>query len=136
MKKRNLVLSSYGISPKRYKELCGFCEQYPEWKKKLKYENDTLKSKVITDMPIAPSGNSDQTGTLAVKRIELQQKCELIENTAKEASTDLWQYIIDSVCYEQSLYYLQTMKGMPCSRTTFYDIRRYFFYLLDKNKAM
>lgn len=136
MKKRNLVLNSYGISPKRYKELCGFCEQYPEWKKTLKYENDTLKSKIITDMPIAPSGNGDQTGTLAIKRVELQQKCELIESTAKEASEDLWQYIIDSVCHEQSLNYLQTIKGMPCSRATFYDIRRYFFYLLDKNKKM
>ena len=136
MDKRKLVLKEYGISDKRYKELCGFCEQYPEWKAELKYNKDTMKSRTITDMPISFNGNSDQTGNLAVKRVELQKKCELIENTAKQASSDLWEYILDSVCYEHPLNYLQTMKGMPCSRTTFYDVRRYFFFLLDKNKEM
>ena len=42
MNKRQLNLEKYGISGKRYKELCGFCEQYPEWKNQLKYNNDTL----------------------------------------------------------------------------------------------
>ena len=134
MNKRNLVLDDYGISSKRYKELCGFCEQYPEWKSILENKNDTLKSKVITDMPITFGGKSDQTCDLAIKRIELQKKCELIENTAKEASNDLWTYIIDSVCYEYPLSYLQTIKEMPCSRASFYDARRYFFFLLDKYK--
>ena len=130
MNKRNLVLDNYGVSPKRYKELCGFCEQYPEWKAFLENKNNTLKSKVITDMPIT----FDQTCDLAIKRTELQGKCELIENTAKEASNDLWTYIIDSVCYEFPLSYLQTIRNMPCSRASFYDARRYFFYLLDKYK--
>ena len=134
MNKRNLVLDNYGISSKRYKELCGFCEQYPEWKATLENKNDTLKSKVITDMPITFGGKSDQTCDLAIKRIELQKKCELIENTAKEASNDLWTYIIDSVCYEYPLSYLQTIKEMPCSRASFYDARRYFYFLLDKYK--
>ena len=123
MNKRNLVLDDYGISSKRYKELCGFCEQYPEWKAILENKNDTLKSKVITDMPITFGGKSDQTCDLAIKRIELQKKCELIENTAKEASNDLWTYIIDSVCYEYPLSYLKTIKEMPCSRASFYDAR-------------
>jgi hypothetical protein len=134
MNKRNLVLDDYGISSKRYKELCGFCEQYPEWKSILENKNNTLKSKVITDMPITFGGKSDQTCDLVIKRIELQKKCELIENTAKEASNDLWTYIIDSVCYEFPLSYLQTIRNMPCSRASFYDARRYFFFLLDKYK--
>ena len=42
MNKRNLVLDKYGISGKRYKELCGFCEQYPEWLSELKAHSHTL----------------------------------------------------------------------------------------------
>lgn len=136
MNKRKLVLDNYGVSGKRYKELCGFCEQYPEWKSELKYKTDTISSKEITDMPLPPHNNSDQTGNLAVRRMELQNKCDLIEKTAFEANKDLAEYIIKSVCYEIPLAYLQTVDEMPCSRAAFYDARRYFFFLLDKNKKM
>lgn len=136
MNKRNLVLDDYGISSKRYKELCGFCEQYPEWKMVLQNETHTVKSKNITDMPLPPSKSGDQTSELAIKRMVLQKKVDLIEKTAKQASSDLYKYIIESVCYGSPLKYLQTIKEMPCSRAVFYDTRRYFFYLLDKNKEM
>lgn len=136
MNKRELKLEKYGISGKRYKELCGFCEQYPEWKDELKFKNDTIKSKEITDMPLPPLGASDQTGNLAIRRTELQEKCDLIERTALEASPDLYPYIIKSVCYEEPFWYLRDIMGMPCSQRTFYDHRRYFFYLLDQNKKM
>jgi hypothetical protein len=136
MNKRNLVLDKYGISGKRYKELSGFCEQYPEWKSELKNKNHTVKCVEITDMPISRSGNSDQTGRLAIRRAELQEKCDLIENTALQASEDLANFIIKSVCYEVPFAYLETIEEIPCSRSAFYDARRYFFYLLDKNKKM
>lgn len=134
MNKRELKLEKYGISNKRYKELCGFCEQYPEWIDELKYKKDTVKSFGATDVPISSSGTSDQTAMLAVRRVELQKKCDLIMDTAKQASEDLYQYIIKSVCYEEPYWYLRDIMGMPCSQRTFYDYRRYFFYLLDKKK--
>ena len=136
MNKRNLNLEKYGISGKRYKELCGFCEQYPDWINELKYHTDTVGSKEITDMPISPHNNSDQTGNLAVHRVELQKKCELIKQTAIEADPELYQFIIKSVCYEVPVHYLQSVEGMACSTAAFYDKRRYFFYLLDKNKKI
>lgn len=136
MNKRELNLSKYGISGKRYKELCGFCEQYPEWVDKLKYKTDTVKSKEITDMPILPFGSGDQTGNLATERVELQKKCELIEQTAIEASADLYQYIIKAVCYEVPVHYLISVEEMPLGKSAFYELRRYFFFLLDKNKKI
>lgn len=135
MNKRNLNLEKYGISGKRYKELCGFCEQYPEWKNQLKYSNDTVKSIEITDMPITHN-NSDATGNLAMKRYELEKKCTLIEDTARQTSDDLSQYIIKSVCYEVPVTYLIACEEMPISKSAFYEMRRYFFYLLDQNKKM
>ena len=136
MNKRNLVLDKYGISGTRYKELCGFCEQYPEWLRELKHKTHTVGSPEITDMPIPPHSNASKTEQLAVRRAELEEKCKLIEQTAIQASGDLYQYIIKSVCYEVPYTYLQTVEEMPCSRSAFYDARRYFFYLLDQNKRM
>lgn len=134
MNKRKLVLDEYGISGKRYKELCGFCEQYPEWKSELRYNTHTVKAKVITDMPLAPHNNSDATGDLAIKRMELERKCRIVEETAMQADMSLADYLIKSVCYEVPYTYLSTVEEMPCSRSAFYDARRYFFYLLDRNK--
>ena len=135
MNKRQLNLEKYGISGKRYKELCGFCEQYPEWKNQLKFSNDTVKSIEITDMPITHN-NVDATGNLAIKRVGLEEKGRLIEEIAELAGEDLSQYIIKSVCYEVPVTYLIACEGMPIGKSAFYEMRRYFFYLLDKNKAM
>lgn len=134
MNKRELKLEKYGISGKRYKELCGFCEQYPEWIDELKYKTNTLKTKQIDGMPASEGGNSDQTGNLAVRRVGLQKNCDLIEKTAFQASPELYQYIIKSVCYEEPFWYLRDIMGIPCGRHMFYDCRRYFFFLLDHNK--
>lgn len=135
MNKRNLNLEKYGITGKRYKELCGFCEQYPEWIDELKFKNDTVRSMEITDMPICHN-NSDATGNLAVKRAELKSKCKLVEETAEQAGKDLSKYIIKSVCYEVPVTYLIACEEMPISKSAFYEMRRHFFYLLDKNKKI
>lgn len=131
--KRSLKLDDYGISNKRYKELCGFCEQYTEWKDELEYKTDTVKSKRITDMPMPTSGE-DATQALAIRRAELHKKCKLIEETAMQADGNMYQYIIKSVTEEVPCWYLEEIMGMPYCRKDFYAARRYFFFLLDKNK--
>lgn len=134
MNKRELKLDEYGITSKRYKELCGFCEQYPEWKDELRYKTDTVKSLQLTDEPHAKGGISDTTSELAILRSRISANTELIERVSKEAGEDLSEYIIKSVCYEKPFWYLRDIMGMPCSQSAFYDRRRYFFYLLDKEK--
>ena len=136
MNKRKLRLDKYGISNKRYKELCGFCEQYPEWLEELKSNTNTVKSASANSVLVSSSVSGDPTSALARRRAELQKRCELIEQTAIQADADLYPYIIRSVCYEEPVRYLQTIKGMACSTAAFYDVRRYFFYLLDQNKKI
>jgi hypothetical protein len=131
--KRNLKLDDYGISNKRYKELCGFCEQYTEWKDELLYKKDTVKSKQITDMPMSTSrGNPMEE--LVIRRTDLDEKCKIIEQTAIQADSELYQYIIKSVTEEVPYWYLRDIMGMPRCKDDFYASRRYFFFLLDKNK--
>ena len=98
-------------------------------------KKDTVKSKSIDGMPTSfIGGNTDQTGDLAIRRAELREKCELIEKTAIQASNELYQFIIKSVCYDEPMWYLRDILGMGCESNAFYDARRYFFFLLDKNK--
>lgn len=135
MKKRTLTLQKYGISSKRYKELCGFCEQYPEWKEELLELEPLPKSQRVDGMPFSQTNNtSDETCDLAIKRAMMSKKIKLIEDTAKEASPDMWEYIIKSACYEQPFWYLRDISKIPMSEASFLDRRRYFFYLLSKKR--
>lgn len=135
MKKRTLTLQKYGISAKRYKELCGFCEQYPEWKEELLELEPSAKSQKIDGMPYSQTNNiSDETSDLAIKRISVIKKIQLIEETAKQASPEMWEYIIKSACYEQPFWYLRDIAKIPISEASFSDRRRYFFYLLSKKR--
>jgi len=135
LKKRALTLQKYGISSKRYKELCGFCEQYPEWKEELLELEPSVKSRRIDGIPYSQTNNiSDETADLAIKRTALLNKIELVEETAKEASQEMWEYIIKSACYEQPFWYLSDIAKIPMSQATFSDRRRYFFYLLSKKR--
>ena len=134
LNKRKLKFDDYGISGKRFKELSGFCEQYPDWKKELAYLTDAVKSPQADSIGTFGGDTSDTTANLAIRRQSLSEKCKLIENTAIQASEELAEYIIKNVCFELPLRYLICVEGMPCSERAFYDKRRYFFYLLDKNK--
>lgn len=72
MKKRELVLTKYGISNARQRELRAFCEQLPEWKQFLSEHKNTVESNRYRDVPEKTMGAiSDKTADLAVKRANL-----------------------------------------------------------------
>lgn len=121
----------YDISKHRFLELYHFCMQYNEWKDELKYKTDTVKSIEVTDMPTS-RGSGNATASLAIRRAELQKKCELIEQTAIEADPDIYQYIIKGVTTDYATYkYLSQVLGMPCGKDMYYNRRRKFYWLLS-----
>lgn len=134
MSKREIKLDKFGISRKRYKELCGFCEQYPEWKSALKDYSFVkgvsydLSPKSITNAINSPVEDA------AIKMDRYISNCSIIEEAAKKADPENWEFIIDSACYELPINYLITVKGMNLSQFPFYKRRRYFFYILDQMK--
>lgn len=129
---RTLNEDKYNISKHRFKELYYFCLQYDEWKDELKYKTDNLKSQELSNTPISHS-NTSAVENLAIRRQQLESKCKLIEQTAMETDSELYQYIIKAVTNEYVTYkYLQTIMNIPCSRNTYYDRRRKFYYLLSK----
>lgn len=120
----------YEISKHRFWSAYHFAMQYKEWKNELSHLTDTMKSKQITDMPMG-TGTGDATGDLAIRRAMLSQKCDLIENTCKEASEDIWKYILEGVTNEGASYtYLRQTLNIPCGKNYYYEKRRKFYYLL------
>lgn len=124
-KERDLKLQSYNISDNRYRELKYFCRQYRE-------KQSQLRS--ITELS-SPSfsgtggGNktSDRTADTACKRAQLQRDIEMIEQSAIEADSVIYQYIISNVVDSIPYQYL----GVPAGKNQFYEARRKFFNYLS-----
>ena len=132
MKVRPLNEKKYNVSKHRFAEIYHFCLQYPEWKDELKYKTDSVASIEITDMPTTHK-NESTVEALAIRRANLEDKCKLIEQTAIETDSEIYQYIIKAVTNEYITYnYLYTVMNIPCSKKMYYDRRRKFYYLLSQ----
>lgn len=129
MKERDLNLSEYNISREKYRELKYFCLQYPEWKHQLQTLTDDLKAPIITDMPTAHNG-TDSTAMIMLKRIELAEKCALVEQTAQEVCGDTYSPLLKNVTEGVRYESMPTYTG----RRQFYENRRKFFYSLAKKR--
>ena len=130
---RPLNKQKYCISSNRFRELYYHCLQYSEWRDELKHKTDSLNG--INLEEIKTKNVSSATENLAIRRSQLMKKCELIEQTAIEADPELYQYILKAVTSEGISYnYLYTIMDMPCSRNTWYDRRRKFYFLLSEKK--
>ena len=150
--RRDLRLDKYGVSKHRYRELKYFCLQYNEWKDLLKYNTNNLKSSNVDGMPRG-NGTGDSTQSIATKRTELSSNCKLIEQTMVEAITtlkkgntscllydgdyqDIYDHMLKAVVNDDITYtYLDQVMNIPIGRASFYKLRRYFFFLLDKAKT-
>lgn len=126
------AIKKYNLSKYRFRELYYFCQQYEEWKYELEHCKDTVKSVEVTGMPGATK-QSDQTSDLAMRRVELEKKIDLVERTAKEAEPELEKYILAAVTnYGVTYTYLREFMGIPCGKNMYYEARNRFYWLLDK----
>ena len=132
MNVRPLNDKKYNISKHRFRELYYFCLQYQEWLDELKYKTDDVSSVGITNMPTSHSTNSN-VERLALRRVQLEEKCKILEQTAIEADPELYQYILKAVTNEGISYnYLKMVMNIPCCKNVWYDRRRKFYYLLSQ----
>ena len=129
MTKKDIQLKNYSISSARYRELKYFCLQYDEWKAILNSEASALKAVRISDMP-SSHNISDETALIALKRAEVGEKCDMIEQSAVETDPEISPYIIKNVT--QGILY--EYMDIPCGRRQFYQARRKFFYILSKKR--
>lgn len=127
-RKREMKLCDYGISRKRYNELKYFCAQYREKKEELRhsYGLSALKNDGL------PKGNThgNPTETSAFRNEILKKDIELIEQTAIEADSEIYEYILRNIADGTPYEWMDVPKG----RKQFYESRRYFFYLLSQKR--
>ena len=131
---RPINQEKYKISKHRFLELYHFCMQYQEWKDELKYLTDTMKGINISE-GAKGTGTGSATEQLAIKRSELREKCELIEQTAMEADPEIYQYIIKGATTDYASYkYLREIMRIPCCKNVYYERRKKFYWLLSRKK--
>lgn len=123
--------NKYWLSRQRYLSLYYFCLQYHEWKD----EYATLDGKKAINLDGMPHGSSSGSPTeaLGIRRAELSNMIKVVEETAHETDPMLEKYILRGVTDESVTFtYLQMMMDMPCSRNTYYQRKRRFYWLLSK----
>lgn len=127
--------NKYWINKHRYYELKHFCLQYPLWKKiYLVLDDMYIPSSEIKIVISDTNTHSDHTAKRAVAKAYYASKIKMIERMATQADSELSDYILKAVTEELSYSYLKTKMSIPCSRDTYYDRYRKFFWLLSKER--
>ena len=122
----------YWIDKHRHYELKHFCLQYPLWKRTYAAIDELSSS--LTGLGGVSSSNlpSDPTFKCVMKKAYYLERIGLIEQAAREADEDLYLYILKAVTEDLSYTYLKAKLEIPCSRDTYYDRYRRFFWLLSE----
>ena len=125
--------NKYWIDKHRYYELKHFCLQYPSWKKTYAAINE-LSASSPTIERVASSNISDLTAKCAIRKAYYSDRIKLIEQAAMDADQDLYIYILKAVTEGLAYTYLTSQMQIPCSRDTYYDRYRRFFWLLNESR--
>ena len=123
--------SPYYLPPEIYDNVVSFCRCYPLWVKELQTLPDSSKAITYDQDKVQSSGGYDVTSTLALKRVEIERKVDLIRTTAMITSPELWEWLIRGTTQRVTIQDL-IQQGMPCSRSHYTKIRGYFYYLISK----
>lgn len=123
--------NKYWIEKHRYYELKHFCLQYPIWKQA--YVALDGLSKRPNDLSRLQKTNtiSDPTAKCAEAKLYYLDRISMIENSANEVAPELSNYIIKAVTEGLSYENLKTRLNIPCSRDSYYELYRRFFWILD-----
>lgn len=124
----------YWISKARYYELKHFCLQYPGWKKA--YSELIEYGAAISSINNEFRNNeiNDPTAKIAMMKVYCMDRIEMIEKAAMETDKYLYKYLIKAVTEGHSYTYLKTRLDIPCSRDTYYERYRKFFWLLSQER--
>lgn len=124
--------NKYHVEKHRYYELKHFCLQYPTWKKAYKGVDGLSRTKSGLDSIVKTTGTSDPTGKCVEAKMYWSERMKMVEDTAKEAATELSDYLLEAVTQGYTYDVLRARTNIPCGRDTYYALYRRFFWLLSK----
>ena len=123
-------LKKYGLSEHRIKEIKEFCYQYPEWELKVNANRDVLKAVKYDGMP-SGTGIGRPTEAISLENVELEELMKIVEDSAKEADYEIWQWILAGVTDPFNTFNRLKGRGMPCERDKYYEGRRKCYFLVS-----
>ena len=124
--------NKYWVEKHRYYELKHFCLQYPIWKQAYASLDGLIKRPEDLSRLQKTNTISDPTAKCAEAKLYYSDRILMIEDTANEVDPELSTYIIKAVTEGVSYEHLKARLDIPCSRDTYYDLYRRFFWLLNK----
>ena len=124
--------SKYWVEPEIFDNVVTFCRCYPIWVRELMTLPDGNRAIQYDKDRVQSSGDYDATAELAMKRIEIERKVNLVRTTAKIASPELWEWILKDVTSREIKVDDLIAQGMPASANYYAKLRKYFYYLLSK----
>ena len=124
--------SKYWVEPEIFDNVVTFCRCYPIWLKELQTLPDPSRAIRYDGDKVQSTGGYDSTAELAMRRLEVERKVNLIITTAQAASPDLWEWIIKWVTTKD--YTVQDLinQGMPAGKNYFNTAKAKFYYLISK----
>lgn len=127
----------YYLTKHRFYEVYHYAMQYQEWKDEYRTAEQTMRGIAYDGVKVKSSGSGDALERVAIRLTELSEKIEMLEAVARETDKDLSEYILRGVTDEQVTYnYLSMVLHIPCSRNTYYSLRRKFYWLLSKRLGL
>ena len=103
----------YYISKHKYYELKHFCLQYPEWREEYRKLNHLKGNRI--DRVVVDAEGRDITSEVALKRHDLFNKMEMVEQAAIATDPDLKDYILAAVTDGATYEYLSVISLMRFS---------------------
>lgn len=126
--------NKYWIDKHRYYELKHFCLQYPSWKKTYLALDGLSKRPSELSTFTNTNSSSDPTAQCAIAKSFYSNRIEMVERAAKQTDPELASYILKAVTEGISYNNLHTILNIPCSKDTYYDRYRRFFWILNKER--
>lgn len=123
--------NKYWIDKNRFYELKYFCLQYPLWKKAYELLDGVSVCSYDLTRVSGSSLPNDITANCVEERSIYFERMQTVERAAIDADPYLASYILKAVTEGLSYTYLKSRLEIPCSRDTYYDRYRRFYWLLD-----
>lgn len=130
--RKNSYTGKYRLTKNEFLSAYYYAMRYNEWKDEYESLQDNLGAINYDGLPKGNAlGNpTEDTGSMMA---ELKARIEKIEQTVVETDDMLYKYLLKAVTNEGITYnYLQMVMNIPCSKNTYYERRRRFYYLLSK----
>ena len=121
----------YELSKHNFAFVYHYAMQYKEWKQEHKALENSLKG-ISYNAERSGSTTGDPTMQIASRRLYLESKMRIVEETSREADMFIWQYILKGVTSENMTYQKLRDAGLPCGKNYYYDRRRRFYWLLSR----